>query len=161
MNKLLLYVIALAVFLTATNVMAENLDSVTIKVKKTSLRKDKQFYAPTVTTVVFGDRLETIKFSGNWWLVSHNGTQGWVHESALVGWNAQYRRKVSMFKGKKSEMSTDETALAGKGFDAQIEHEFRKKSPKANFSAVEKMEKIKITDKELDAFVTEGGLAKQ
>jgi glutamate-1-semialdehyde aminotransferase len=85
-----------------------------------------------------------------------------MHKSALT------TKKVSMSAGTttaKTAASSDELALAGKGFSAQVEKEYQAKNKNLNFAAVDRMEKIKISPTDMQKFLdagyvkpTEGGV---
>jgi hypothetical protein len=57
--------------------------------------------------------------------------------------------------------SSDEIALAGKGFNEQVEGEFRKKNPDIDFRRIDRMEKIVVAQNEMQRFLKRGGLAPQ
>ena len=54
-----------------------------VNIKQVSIRADKQFYAKTVAEAKYQDKLEVVKQQGDWYLVTFNGTQGWVHKSSV------------------------------------------------------------------------------
>ncbi|MBI4667416.1 MAG: hypothetical protein HY751_13520 [Nitrospinae bacterium] len=131
---------------------------VAVTVKKTSIRADKQFFAPTVAEAVYKDRLEVLEESGGWIKVAFSGKNGWIHKSA-VGMEVK-DKGPSLFGGDDaSKVSQEEVALAGKGFNSQVESEYKKKNPSLDFAAVDRMEKITVEDSKVAAFVKDGKLA--
>jgi len=50
-------------------------------------------------------------------------------------------------------------ALAGKGFNSDVEAQFKKTHKDIDFSVVDKMEKIKISSSEMQAFLKDGDVA--
>ena len=56
------------------------------------------------------------------------------------------------------QTSTDEAALAGKGFTPEVESGYRAKHPEMNFAEVDKVETYKVDPAALQAFIKEGDL---
>ena len=55
--------------------------------------------------------------------------------------------------------SSDEIALAGKGFNEQVEGEFKKKNPNIDFKQIDRMEKIVVSQNNMQQFLKSGGLS--
>jgi len=56
------------------------------------------------------------------------------------------------------ETSSDEVALAGKGFTPEVESSYRSKHPEMNFAEVDKVESFKVDPASLQTFIKEGDL---
>ena len=56
------------------------------------------------------------------------------------------------------ETSSDEVALAGKGFTPEVETGYRSKHPEMDFAQVDKIEGFKVDPAALQAFIKEGDL---
>jgi hypothetical protein len=56
------------------------------------------------------------------------------------------------------QTSSDEAALAGKGFTPEIESGYRQKHPELNFAQVDRVETLRVSPGKLDACIKEGGL---
>ena len=56
------------------------------------------------------------------------------------------------------ETSSDEVALAGKGFTPEVESGYRSKHPEMNFAQVDKIESFKADPASLQTFIKEGDL---
>ena len=56
------------------------------------------------------------------------------------------------------QTSSDEVALAGKGFTPEVENGYRAKHPEVNFALVDKVETFKVDPATLQAFIKEGDL---
>jgi len=56
------------------------------------------------------------------------------------------------------ETSSDEVALAGKGFTPEVESGYRAKHPEMDFAQVDKIESYKVDPAALQAFIKEGDL---
>ena len=131
-------------------------EMMSIQVKSGSLRETPSFLGKIVTAVNYGDRVTVVSEQGEWRQVrSSSGTTGWIHVSALT------EKKVVLSSAGQTGTSAsgDELALAGKGFNAQVEGEFKKNNKDIDFSWVDKMEKIKIVGSEIVAFLKAGQVA--
>jgi hypothetical protein len=70
-------------------------------------------------------------------------------------------KKVSLSgvsAAKTSSASEDEVALAGKGFNPQVEESYKRKHAELDFNKVDRIEKFKIPEDELVIFIRDGGL---
>ncbi len=56
------------------------------------------------------------------------------------------------------QTSSDEVALAGKGFTPEVENGYRAKHPEMDFAQVDKVESFKVDPATLQAFIKEGDL---
>jgi hypothetical protein len=107
-----------------------------------------------VGTVTYGTRLDVRSEQDNWANIA--SPSGWVHKSALT--RKQLKGAGTKYAGNK--VSHDETALAGKGFNPQVEKEF-KRSGQVRSSAyqdVDRVEKFTASDSELSQFTRTGDL---
>jgi hypothetical protein len=140
--------------LLAVAVAASAAETVTVVVKKTSVRRDRQFYAPTVAEAGLGDSFTVIAREKGWVKVGTPAGEGWLHESAVTA------KKVSASSEGPAGGAVDsqDVALAGKGFNPQVEGEYRRKNPKDDFAAVDRMEKLGAGDRAIADFLAEGHL---
>lgn len=125
-----------------------------VQVKQGQMRLSASFLGKVVATVAYGTQVEVLRTQGDWMQVKGPGGQGWMHKSALT------TKKLTMASGSgtvKSGVSSGELALAGKGFDAQVEAEYRKQA-KADFAAVDRLERREVSAEARRAFVQKGGL---
>lgn len=145
-------VACLAVFLSAAAVPAAG-ETIFVTVKKTSIRRDRQFYAPPVAAAVFRDQLTVLAREKDWLRVKFNAVEGWVHVSATAS------RAVSVTaKDATGGVSQDDVAYASKGFDASVEREYSKSKPQANFADVDRMEQFPVSENYLAEFRQAGNL---
>ena len=129
--------------------------TVTIKVKETKVRSSPRFYASSIHDAKSGDRLQKIGESQGWYeVITPDGASGWVHSSAVE------TRKLELSSGEwvERETSPDEVALAGKGFNEEVEAEYRKTHQELDYTWVDKMEKLEITEAEMLEFLKAGRL---
>ena len=143
------------VFLVVVSfLIAENL---IVKVQSTYLRKEPKFYASTVAALRAGESVVKIASQGDWYKVkTAAGLEGWLHASAVQSKKVDL---VAMDKSLQTKASADEVALASKGFNEQVEKEYRSKNKDVDFAWVDRMLKIKVTPAQLKKFLEEGKLA--
>ena len=124
-----------------------------VQVKEGQLRATPSFLGQVVGPVAYGDRVETIQKQGDWVDVkSPKNLTGWIHESALT------TKQVVLSAGAlaQSAASSQEIALAGKGFNADVEAQYRKTNAAANYAWVDHMETIRISRDQMIGFLGEG-----
>ena len=139
--------------LAAAVLLAETL---VIKVQTTSLRREPKFYAASVATLRQGETLERISAEGAWIQARNTaGVTGWVHESAV---EARKFKLAAMDKGLKTQATAGEVALAGKGFNKQVEDSYKARNTGADYDAVERMLKIAVSPEAVLAFLKKGRL---
>lgn len=133
-------------------------ETVTVIIKRSMIRKAPKHYAPPVSAVELGDRLESAKQAGGWHSVRFAGKAGWLHQSAVTAKTIKLGNAKNVGS---MGTSADELTLAGKGFNAEVEKEYRKAKPQADFRAVDALEKKKTPEKDLRRFLAAGGLLEE
>lgn len=133
-------------------------NAMSVQVKQGQVRQTPSFLGKIVATLSYGDRVETLGESKGWVKVAvpGKGATGWIHRSALS------EKRIALKGGSRSEQaaaSRGELALAGKGFNSDIEAEFKKKNRNLDFASIDRMQAIKVPPEKIAAFVREGGLA--
>ena len=137
---------------------AASADTMSVQVKQTPLRSGPSFLGAVVTQVVYGDAVTVLEERAGWANVqTAAGKRGWVHGSALS-------EKRIVLRGPGGEVTTgassDEVALAGKGFNQQVEKKYKKENRDLDYAAVDRMEKRVVSRNAMIAFVKEGDLGK-
>ncbi|MBF0220475.1 MAG: hypothetical protein HQL49_13240 [Gammaproteobacteria bacterium] len=142
-----------------TSLTVATADEIVVTVKETALRRDKQFFAPAIKVVKFTEKLELIESSAGWLHVRHQNDQGWIHSSAASApKEGSLLDAITLGDKKGGGFSEDEVALAGKGFNAEVEKTYRSKTPKANFNAVDALEKVHTNPADVAKFAAAGEL---
>ena len=146
----------LAAFAAVLALLAFAADTLVVKVQTTQLRGKPQFFAPGVAPLKAGDKLTKVAEASGWMQVrTAGGAAGWVHGSAVAPPGSQ------IFAGAgdmKTQATASEVALAGKGFNKQIEDSYRAKNKSANFAEVDRMQQLKVTAAALEQFLKQGRL---
>lgn len=141
--------LALAVLLVA--------ETVVVKVQTTSLRKEPKFYSAAVAALKAGDSLTKLASQNGWVQVkTSSGVVGWIHSSAV---ETKKFNLASVGGTRKTQASASEVALAGKGFNKQVEDSYKANHRDANFAAVDRMLKLSVSPAEVEAFIKKGKLA--
>ncbi len=147
-----------AIFLAiaAPALPARAAETLTVQVREAVLRASASMLAAPVNKVPYATPVAVEERAAGWARVTPPaGPAGWVHESALT------RKKLQLAAGGETTAagaSTREVALAGKGFNEQIEKEMRKTNTAADFSWVDRMEKMQVSAARLSEFLREGGV---
>lgn len=129
-------------------------ETLKVTVKTSKLRKSPKFYARSVATVKFGDSLQKLMEQGDWIQATTTaGITGWIHSSAVT------KPKFSLTAGRRAQEETtaDEVALAGKGFNEQVEREYRQQT-NLDYTWVDRMAQITVSETEMERFLREGKL---
>jgi hypothetical protein len=125
-----------------------------------SLYPDPDFGSTPVGTVPEGAEVNVERQAGDWYKVEYQGTTGWLNRQAFPA--APTSSKFSLgglLTGTPvKQTSSDEVALAGKGFTPEVESGYRAKHPEMDFAQVDKVESYKVDPATLQAFIKAGDL---
>ena len=131
-------------------------ETLVVKVKTTNLRKEPVFYASTVAVLKAGDSVEKLSSQGGWYKVrTPQGMEGWLHSSAV---QTKKFSLSAMDKSVKPGATAEEVALAGKGFNKQVEGKYKANNPGISFAKVDQMLKLKVSSAQLKDFLKKGKL---
>ena len=126
-----------------------------VQVKEAQLRTTPSFLGKIVANVSYGDRVQIIQDQGNWKKVAAGAVQGWMHTAALTV-------KTIVLKAGGQDVRTSATggelALAGKGFNEQVEKQYQNENPKIDYTWVNRMEKFEIPSEQMVAFLKQGNV---
>ena len=136
--------------------LATDLSSMSVQVKKGDVRSTPSFLGKIITQLSYGDPVQVQGAKGPWMLVDLvDSGNGWIHTSALT------RKKIILRAGQTDAQQTadsDEIALAGKGFNEQVQGEFKAQNPNIDYTWIDKMEKFVVSRKRMLEFLKEGEL---
>jgi hypothetical protein len=148
------FVPALVTALLVAGAAVAATETVTVIVKKTSIRRDRQFYAATVAEAGLGEGFAVLAREKGWVKVGTSSGEGWLHESAVTA----KKLAASSQAPAGGKVADEDVALAGKGFNPQVESEYRKRNPQADFAAVDRMERLGAPENALASFLSDGNL---
>ena len=130
--------------------------AMSVQVKQCQLRSKPTFLGRVVTELGYGDRVEVDREESSWAMVSSSEEQqGWVHISALS------EKKIILDPDSeeiKEAASSDEIALAGKGFNKEVEEKYKQDNKDIDFTWIDRMEEIVVPQYVIENFVDRGGL---
>jgi hypothetical protein len=125
-----------------------------------SLYADPDFGGTPIASVPEGAEVTVHTQAGDWYKVEYKGTVGWINRQAFPApqTGSKFNLPGLLFGAPVKETSSDEAALAGKGFTPEVEDTYRAKHPELKFALVDKIESFQIAPATLQAFIREGGL---
>jgi uncharacterized protein YgiM (DUF1202 family) len=130
----------------------ESVKNQTAKVRETPAPLGK-----IIATLSYGDAVEVLEKQGIWRKVSlKDGQIGWIHEADLSA------KKIVLSSGESvahANASEHEVALAGKGFNSDVEKQFKNNNKELDFTWIDKMVQINIPVSEMQSFMKEGGVS--
>ncbi len=159
LRKLLLFTLCLVV-LGGQAAWSSDAGSMSVQVKQSQVRTAPSFMARIIANLHYGDRVTVVSSQGTWTQVfmAAVGTKGWVHTSALT------RKKIVLKAGAadvKKTATSDELALAGKGFNKKVEGEFKAKNRNLDFARIDQIEKMTVSQGDIQKFLKEGAVSPQ
>lgn len=142
-----------AIAVLAVSAAAVFAKTMSVQVREGVLRSRPSFLGSPVAALAYGDRVDALEERAGWMRVRSGSTEGWIHESALT------KKKIVLRAGGAVETgaSGDELALAGKGFNSDVEAQF-KSEQNLDYSWIDRMERIEFTREEMIRFLETGGV---
>jgi len=133
--------------------------TLTVTRKTTKLREQKRLFAPAVAELHEGDKLALERKEGAWLAVISAKLHGWLHETDV---SSKPEVRLSG-EGVRENYSASETAAARKGFNPEVEKEYRTRKPEleAAFRLVDRLQAREVGEDELRAFLIAGGLLRE
>lgn len=131
--------------------------TMSVQVKNGQLRATPSFMGKILSNVSYGDQLAVRGEQSGWIKAAIPGRpiEGWIHASALTTQRIVLRAGAADVE---KAATSDELALAGKGFNEQVEGEFRAKNKDVDFAWIDKMEKQRVSPEQIQTFLSQGDL---
>jgi hypothetical protein len=148
----------MVICLAATIAVADNLMS--IQIKKAQLRNGPSFLGKIVAELNYAEPVTVLQKTDPWLKVrsSVKNVEGWLHASALTS-------KTIILKPGAADVSqaasSDELALAGKGLSEQVEGEFKTRNPQLDYTWINQMEQMVVSQEQMEQFLKDGKLTPQ
>jgi uncharacterized protein YgiM (DUF1202 family) len=144
--------------ITLASVATARQKTMNVQVREAQIRQTPGFLSRVVATVPYTESVNILEEKNDWYQVqTTDGKQtGWMHNTALT------KKKLKLSgDGPDAQMSvtSDEQALAGKGFNSDVEKQFKDRNAKIDFAVVDKMEALKIPIKDVQAFLVQGNVS--
>jgi hypothetical protein len=125
-----------------------------VAIRTVDLKSSTWFFASNRGTLNYGDRVTVLQVNGR-----HVEVQS-VANPSIRGWTPSANLSVrQVVEGTTSTATAREVALAGKGFNQEVEDSYRTQNRNLNYAAVDQVERITINLDNLRRFLEEGRLA--
>jgi hypothetical protein len=126
----------------------------TVQLKVVKLRKSPTLFAPSASELSYLDEVKVLEDKKGWSRVvaiKNKKLAGWVQTVALSNQAPLQIKEAGQVK-----LSDGAVTLAGKGFSSQHEQAMKQKDQKLDFSRVDQVERIEVSDAAFKAFVGAG-----
>jgi hypothetical protein len=147
-SKVLAALLAIAVGMAAATPLS-------VQVRQAKVRATPSQLGKVVATVEYGAVVQAGTLQRGWYPVTtQDGKKGYLHSSALS------EKRITMSAGTTDAatgVSADEVALAGKGFNEQVEAKLRSDG-KLDFAWVDRMVAFEVDAEKIKEFRTQGHL---
>ena len=153
--KKFLIILILAVFITGiAAAQVSRGGTLYVSVKSVALKSSTGFFASTRGTLNYGDRVTVIQVSGRFVEIRS------AANSSLTGWTASANLSAKqVVSGTTSTATAREVALAGKGFNQEVEQSYKNQQRNLNYADVDRVEAVTLNEAALRRFLEEGRLA--
>jgi Bacterial SH3 domain len=149
-NKILFLLIILILLPIAAHAGTMN-----VQVRKAIVRTTPNYLGGQAGLLKYGDSVHVVGDQGNWYRIT--SPAGWLPKSAVT------KKKVALNpeqRGKAHGARHDEVALAGKGFNPQVEAQYKRSNAQlaAAYVRVDRVERKTANQAQLRAFQKSGKL---
>jgi hypothetical protein len=127
-------------------------NSAWVSAKTVAVKSSTGFFASKRGNLAYGDQVSVLQVNGKWAEVrsSNGAVSGWIATTSLSA-----KRIVATGSG--SGASANEVALAGKGFNQEVENAY-KADGALNYADVDRTEAITVDEDTLLKFINDGHL---
>jgi hypothetical protein len=153
-------VIKAAIFISLMLLVAATAPVVYVQTPKASIKSKPTFGSKTIATAVKGSRFNVIQKKGRWYKISFNrGKTGWVsaiHVSTrppLKRISILGRAKKDISKQARRRASVVTLTAAARGLAEDDRRRLGGDKAHADYDSLERIEAVKITEAEIDAFI--------
>ncbi len=152
MRRLALIAVVAIVAVTA---LAARQKVMSVEVRDAKLRSAPTPISRVLATVGYTEKVTILEEKGDWNRVQFGTTEGWMSKGSLT------TKTLTLAAGgpdAQLSVTSDEQGLAGKGFNSDVEKQFKDRNKEADFSAVDRMEKLAVSDAQIQTFMKQGSL---
>lgn len=149
-----LIIIATAFLLMAGLAFAQSAKQMSVTVKETQVRATPSYMGKILSVLAYGERVDVLTEQSGWARVRVPSGEGWVHLSALT------TKRIVLQSGSEdvgTGASSGEVALAGKGFNQEVEDKY-KQDNNLDYTWVDRMGGYTVTPEQVLAFLEQGDL---
>lgn len=156
--------LAVLTCLAAGSIPQSQGDPLTVTKRETKLRSQKKLFAPGLADLKEGDRVSLVQREGAWARVTWappagDRVTGWLHESDVSS-----KKDVRLSgQGIREKYSVSEAEAARKGFNPQVEKEYRDRNPSldAAYQLVDHIQAVTVPEAEIERFLRDGRLLRE
>ena len=152
--KAKLFSLVVALLFVAGLSIAQTPKQMSVTVKETQVRATPSYLGRILAVLSYGDRVDVLAEQAGWARVRLPSGEGWVHLSALSS------KRIVLQSGSQNVgtgASSSEVALAGKGFNQEVEDKYRQDN-QLDYTWVDRMGAFTVSPEEVLAFLEEGDL---
>ncbi len=153
MKTIVFYCFVVIVLLVPVTLFGQ-INTMSITIKEAQVRSSPSFLGKIVAVLPYGAQIEVQERAGDWVKMELPSGYGWIHSSALS------RKKIVLSAGEggvETGASGEEIALAGKGFNEQVENQYQSEQH-LDYTWVDRMEEFVITPEQAVEFLDKGTL---
>lgn len=152
--KKVLFLLILVLFITGfAAAQIKTGSTLYVSIKSVTLKSSTGFFSSTKGNLALGDQVTVVKVQGK------NVEVRSVKSSNIAGWTSSANFSTrQVVAGAASTATAKEVALAGKGFNQEVENSYKDHQGNLNYADVDKIEAININENELKRFLEEGRL---
>jgi uncharacterized protein YgiM (DUF1202 family) len=149
-------ILTVALALAGLTVLWAASTPMSVVVKETQIRATPSYMGKILAVAKYGERLEVLEQQSGWAKVTLPGGkgQGWVNLSALSAKQVALKAGEA---GAASGASSGEVALAGKGFNKEVEARYRDEN-QLDYTWIDRMEGFRVSPSASAAFLQQGGV---
>jgi len=144
----------LVLLLSLGSAVAFGQRQMSVQVKETQVRATPSYMGRILAVVRYGERITVLAEQSGWARVKVAAGEGWVNLSALSA------RQIALQAGSQSVgtgASSGEVALAGKGFNQEVEDQYRSETS-LDYAWVDRMAGFAVSPEQVLAFLQQGAL---
>ena len=134
--------------------LAQTPKQMSVTVKETQVRATPSYLGKVLAVLAYGDQVDVLAEQAGWARVRLPNAEGWVHLSALTG------KQIALQSGSQNVgtgASSSEGALAGKGFNQEVENKY-KQDNQLDYTWVDRMGAFTVSPEEVLVFLEQGEL---
>ena len=148
-----LFILCLILFVTGLAAAQSAGSTLYVAVKTLTLKSGTGPFDSNKGTLKYGDKVTVVSIDGKFAEVKSDT------EPAIIGWTTTANlSKKQITAGTTSTATAKEMALAGKGFSQETEKTLKSQKKDLNYADVDRMESLKVHEKEIKKFLEEGQL---
>ncbi|MFO8064913.1 MAG: SH3 domain-containing protein [Spirochaetota bacterium] len=129
-------------------------EELSVQVRETRLREQPRNLSAEIERLSYGDRVTVVERREGWVLVRHAEQEGWLSESAVTTKEIVLEASDEDVESRTTDR---EVALAGRGFNEDVEEQYRQDTG-LSYREIDELEERNIEDEELVRFLEEGEL---